>query len=91
MRLGAILRKWRTIEDKKLEEVAAEIGCSKSTLSRIERGQMPDGETVLMLVTWLFEGSEAETLAKQARAFEQEQRALRSVPATTDGSRPSAS
>ncbi|HLL74794.1 MAG TPA: helix-turn-helix transcriptional regulator [Pyrinomonadaceae bacterium] len=53
MRLGDVLRKWRRASDRDLRAVAAEIGISHGTLSRIERGQKVDSDTMLKLLVWL--------------------------------------
>ena len=55
MRLGTVLRLWRRMADKGVREVAAEIGISHGTLSRIERGEPMDGVTLAKLLLWLFE------------------------------------
>lgn len=39
--------------ERGLREIAAEIGTSASTLSRIEKGKLPDVNTFLMLCEWL--------------------------------------
>ena len=54
-RLGNILRKWRIMEEKGIREVAGEIGIAPSTLSRVERGEQTDGETLKRILCWLLE------------------------------------
>jgi transcriptional regulator with XRE-family HTH domain len=54
MRLGQVLRLWRKMSDAGIREVAAEIGISHGTLSRIERGEPMQGETLAKVLTWLF-------------------------------------
>lgn len=55
MRLGAILHKYRTMSDLSLRELAMEIGTTAPTLSRIERGEMMDGETMVKILVWMLE------------------------------------
>jgi transcriptional regulator with XRE-family HTH domain len=54
MRLGMVLRQWRKMTDRGVREVAAEIGISHGTLSRIERGEPMDGVTLAKILQWLF-------------------------------------
>lgn len=49
--LGRKLVEKRT--DRGIREVAAEIGVSPATLSRVERGHMPDLETFSKICRWL--------------------------------------
>lgn len=53
MRLGRVLRCWRTMQEMDLRTAAKKIGVSLATLSRVERGHMPDAETLLKIVNWL--------------------------------------
>lgn len=53
MRLGIVLRKWRLMFDLEVKDVAKEIGISASTLSRLEGGSMPDGETLAKVLCFL--------------------------------------
>ncbi len=53
MKLGPVLRKYRLHAEKSLRELAAEIGVSSSTLSRVERGEEMDGETLAKIINWL--------------------------------------
>lgn len=39
--------------DRRLEDVVSDIGISAATLSRVERGQIPDLATVQKLAEWL--------------------------------------
>lgn len=52
-RLGVILRAKRRAGDLRLKQVTEQTGISPSTLSRLERGAMPDTETVVKLSRWL--------------------------------------
>ena len=49
--LGGEVRKKRG--DRRLEDVVSDIGVSAATLSRVERGQIPDLATVQKLAEWL--------------------------------------
>ena len=53
MMLGEVIRKWRAMAERGIRDVAKEIGTTPSTLSRIERGHNPDGETLAMILKWL--------------------------------------
>lgn len=53
MRLGKIIRSWRVNQDLGIREVAAQIGISAATLSRIERGEKMDGRTLAAILHWL--------------------------------------
>jgi transcriptional regulator with XRE-family HTH domain len=54
MRLGTILRKWRTVNDYTVREVADKIGIAPSTLVHIEQGKTPPhSETLIALISWL--------------------------------------
>ena len=53
MRLGAVLKKWRFSSEMDLDTAAKKMGLSRSILSRIEQGRVPDGETLIKLWNWL--------------------------------------
>ena len=53
MKLGEVIRCWRRIKDIGVREAALEIGVSHGTLSRVERGEKMDAETLLKIWTWL--------------------------------------
>lgn len=53
MRLSYVLRRWRAMSERNLRSVAAEIGTSAATLSRLERGEDCDGKTLAKVLTWL--------------------------------------
>jgi|HubBroStandDraft_2_1064218.scaffolds.fasta_scaffold393701_2 transcriptional regulator with XRE-family HTH domain len=55
MKLGELLRKWRAMSELDLKQAGAQIGIAASTLMRIEQGKVPDGETLLKLMRWIFE------------------------------------
>jgi len=50
-RIGPLLREKRG--HRGLREVAAEIGVSPATLSRVENGQLPDLQTFSKMCRWL--------------------------------------
>jgi transcriptional regulator with XRE-family HTH domain len=60
MRLGELIRDWRTlntVRDQKgygIREVARQIGIGHATLSRIERGEDFDSQTMAKILLWLF-------------------------------------
>jgi transcriptional regulator with XRE-family HTH domain len=54
MRVGEVIRKWRTMSEKGVREIAKEIGVSHGTLARIERGEPCDGVTLVKIMAWLF-------------------------------------
>ncbi len=53
MKLGDVLRKWRRASDLNVREAAALLGVSHGTLSRVERGEKMDGETLAKILAWL--------------------------------------
>jgi len=53
MKLGEVLKKWRRMSDIGVREAAKEIGISHGTLSRIERGEAMDGNTLAKILVWL--------------------------------------
>lgn len=54
---------------KSLREAAVETGVSASTLSRIERGFVPDVNTFLALMTWMVRDVDAFTDTDKADAI----------------------
>lgn len=54
MKLGQVIRRWRRNSDIGLRAAAREIGISHGTLSRIERGEEMDGQTLAKILRWLF-------------------------------------
>lgn len=54
--IGELLKLWMAVEGIKVRDLAAEIGVSASTVSRITRGESMDAATMLKLIRWLFEG-----------------------------------
>lgn len=53
MRLGEVIRKWRKMSDVGIRDISSEIGISHGTLSRIERGEPMEGETLAKVLHWL--------------------------------------
>jgi transcriptional regulator with XRE-family HTH domain len=53
--------------ERGLREVAAEIGVSASTLSRVENSETPDMETFLILCTWVGWPTSAFFASRQGR------------------------
>lgn len=53
MRLGKVIRYWRKMSDIGIREAAQQIGISHGTLSRIERGEAMEGETLAKVLGWL--------------------------------------
>lgn len=51
--LGVCLRAWRQTHSIGIREAARQIGTSHSTLSRIERGEAVDGQTLWSILNWL--------------------------------------
>ena len=55
MKLGQILKKWRFMSDLDLRSASEQMGIGAATLSRIEKGAVPDGYTFVKLLTWMCE------------------------------------
>ena len=53
MLLGQIIRRWRINAERDVRDIAAEIGISSSTLTRLEGGQTPAGDTLAAVIHWL--------------------------------------
>ena len=75
MRVAELITNWRFIKKYSLRDAAEEMGLSSSSLARIEKGKVPDGETLIKLVNWLF-GETHETSTTNAG----DQRADAQVP-----------
>jgi transcriptional regulator with XRE-family HTH domain len=69
MKLGELLRKWRAMSELDLKQAGAQIGIAASTLMRIEQGKVPDGETLLKLMSWIFWGDIVTVEIKQYADF----------------------
>ena len=59
--LGLILRKWRVVNEIGVRELAADVGISHATLSRIELGHQMDAQTFLRLMNWMMRQHEMES------------------------------
>ena len=53
MRLATMLRKQRILMEKTTREMAAEMGLTLSTYSRIERGEDMNGQALAKVLIWL--------------------------------------
>lgn len=53
MKIGNLIKSWRTIEQISLRDLAPEIGTSVATLSRVERGELMDGATLAKILIWM--------------------------------------
>ena len=51
--LGEVLNQYRWATRQKLEDVAAAIGLSPSTLGSIERGGKPNGDSLTKILLWV--------------------------------------
>ncbi len=52
-RLGLALRLYRTMKLLGVRDLAAQIGISAATISRIERGHAMDAQSLLAVINWL--------------------------------------
>ncbi len=57
MRLGAVLHKWRLMQDMSVRDAAKEIGLSPATFSRLENGREIDARTLMKIFNWLTSGN----------------------------------
>jgi len=72
MRLGKVLRQWRTMEEKSIRVAAKEIGIGTASLVRIEHGKACGADTLANVLYWLIrdevkKGGNAKA-AKQRRS-----------------------
>lgn len=58
------IRKWRKFRGYTLENLAADVGSTHATLSRIERGKLPYGEDILEKLAWALKCTPADLLAR---------------------------
>ncbi len=57
MKLGQVLRAYRTTQGLNSRQFAAELRISQATLIRLERGNTCDGRVLLLVFEWLlFDG-----------------------------------
>lgn len=61
MKLGSLIADYRYANRIGVREVAKEIGTSHATLSRIERGENFDADTMAKIMLWLFSDSAQKT------------------------------
>jgi transcriptional regulator with XRE-family HTH domain len=54
MKIGELIKEWRTAKGLNVRAAAKLIGVSHGTLSRIERGEKVDGVTMIKLIIWAF-------------------------------------
>lgn len=52
MRIGKLIRAYRTLEGIGIRAMAREIGISHGTLSRLERGENVDARTLAKVLAW---------------------------------------
>jgi transcriptional regulator with XRE-family HTH domain len=55
MRIGELIRLWRVENRYGIREAAKLIGVSSATLSRVERGEGMDAQTLAKLLNWILE------------------------------------
>jgi transcriptional regulator with XRE-family HTH domain len=77
-KLGAALKARRRIKRLTLRDLSAEIGVSFNTLSRVERGHIPDLRNFQRIIDWLEMPAEAFTEADGLQTTEVIARHLRS-------------
>jgi transcriptional regulator with XRE-family HTH domain len=53
MKIGTVLRKWRTMEERTIRDVAKEMGTSAATLLRLEQGKPCDSGTLATILLWM--------------------------------------
>lgn len=53
MKIGLLIRRWRTMTEMNSRDMAEEIGIGLSTLNRIERGLPMDGVALAKILAWL--------------------------------------
>lgn len=53
MQLGKVIKEWRYAVRIGVRRAAKAIGISAATLSRVERGENPDGATLAKILIWL--------------------------------------
>lgn len=57
------IKKWRKFRGYTLETLAADIGSTHATISRIERGKSPYNEDILEKLAWALKCTPADLLA----------------------------
>lgn len=66
MKLCQVLKQYRWAAKLGVRELAAEIGCSPSTLARIEHGEIPSGAVLSKILCWLLRVRENEVEGSNA-------------------------
>lgn len=56
MMLNEVFRQWRWATKRTVRDVAKEVGISPATVSRFERGEDCDSNTLSILLRWLLQG-----------------------------------
>ncbi len=72
MRLGEAIKSYRAtrVPSMGIRAAAKEIGISPTTLSKVERGHMPDQKALQSIWGWLtFPGSDCEGLRNELRGY----------------------
>lgn len=59
MKLGQVIKEWRESQKLGIRAVAKDIGISHGTLSRLERDENVDGQTLILVLVWLFSEGES--------------------------------
>ncbi len=59
-RIGRLLVIYRSMRQIGVREMAAEIGTSAATISRIERGHAMDATTLIQIWQWLLQSEEPQ-------------------------------
>jgi DNA-binding XRE family transcriptional regulator len=54
IKIGRLLKVYRTIHDIGQRALAREIGLSAPTICRVENGMKPDCDTTIKLIDWMF-------------------------------------
>ena len=54
MRVGKLIRLYRSVQEIGVREMAKEIGISSATLSRLENGKSLDQSNMLKVINWFF-------------------------------------
>lgn len=63
-RLAGVLRLWLELNNVTQKELAGQIGCSQSSLTRFLNGKDFDARTTLLLFQWLLEKPKGEQTCK---------------------------
>lgn len=69
MILGEVIKRWREAEGLGVREFAVTIGVTHNTISRMERGENIDGETLAKVLTWLVQKTDGTPVKKRAKSY----------------------